>query len=1077
MSKLLYIRQCNYEVDKLIYPAIIVGDSTTKNGRDGAYNAKGESHNIKCGNIRDCVTGKICKWPKIEVIPLTEKYDRDYRIHSLLKEYGSKLVSWDGEVSEGIFETREAFIIKPGHTVSEVVEFIRNEIEGTFKKITFGLRPYQIKPTSQIIKKFDTYNEVLLQAAPRFGKSFVSLRIARNLNKNRILILTPFPDAKFSFKSVSEKHEMMSGYNFIDLNNKDQIKNSKKFVMFLSWQSFAGGNNANLLTKIKPDFIIIDEMHRQSDTEKSKEILRQIDGNSNIKKLFLSATPYNDIMFGDFVNKTKQIVSCDLIYMMNAAAKTDNPFPKLNFYFPENCESVYIELSKKFTFADTDKFTLDKMIGDVQHPEYALAYWKHYFISEINELTGLPIRKTLFTQTKKPSHILVFVPDGAADINFNAFKELTENKDSELYSYDIMQASAEENEISIRKFETDVNKFQEEHKKTIIITKGKGTTGVTLEKLDCVIIAKKMQSTELFVQVACRPITPYINKDNVSVFCLDSEMRLTLAKAANVGVHTSTTVALKRLKEFLAVINVYYHTDNSFITETAEDLLSFVKEIKISTKNEIYKDISDIIIPNFDDEILNALKEIKVDKRSISWSKTIGQGGNSGAKSKKNNKKGNNKKNTNEQTNIRNKIIKLFANLDWIIYINDYDTVQKLLKHTFNKNKILNKYIHKIILENISKFDDICYKIHHTSDEILRRSLTSKSETDRIEHPDMITKVFSMMNSLDTCNINTKFVDPCAGRGSYVLEMFNRLMKNKKFINAFPNETIRANYIKEHNIFPNDVDESFVFILKKLGFINTTSYDATTKEYQNMLKKKKIDYIIMNPPYGNLHLKILDAVSKCGAKEIVNLSPIVNYVSRKNAYSDKHIAKFKKQPIKEHCASIEQLSLDDMIKYFNAGAQNAIGIQHYIMNTEYDVTPITYVDGNIPLIRKIMNIVMQDSIDEHKEGKFILNYSSIHGHMEEESKDKYFFMSMTWEKQLKTKGNNKIGFISEKNAHEFYDFWMSKYGIQFIKLWKNDTNIYGKFIPYFWTSPGNEKSAIMKKFNLNENEFNEFMKM
>ena len=59
-----------------------------------------------------------------------------------------------------------------------------------------------------------------------------------------------------------------------------------------------------------------------------------------------------------------------------------------------------------------------------------------------------------------------------------------------------------------------------------------------------------------------------------------------------------------------------------------------------------------------------------------------------------------------------------------------------------------------------------------------------------------------------------------------------------------------------------------------------------------MLKRKKIDYIIMNPPYGNFHLKILNNISNCGAKEIVNLSPVVNYVSRKNAYSPVHIKKF-----------------------------------------------------------------------------------------------------------------------------------------------------------------------------------------
>lgn len=277
MAKLLYIRQYNVKTAKYIQPAIIIGDSTTENGRDGAYHAKGEENEggknaIKYGDIRDCETGEIYKWPKIEIIPLTEKYNRDYAVHNFLKEYGTNLVSYDGETSEGYYRTREAFIVKPGHTVSEVVEYIRNEIEGTTKKTTFGLRPYQVQPTSQIIQKFDTYNEVLLQAAPRFGKSFVSLRIAKNLGKNRILILTPFPDAKFSFKSIVEQHVMMTGYEFIDLNNIKRLKHAKKFVLFLSWQTFAGGNNAAILSMIKPDFITIDEMHRQSDTEKSKAI-------------------------------------------------------------------------------------------------------------------------------------------------------------------------------------------------------------------------------------------------------------------------------------------------------------------------------------------------------------------------------------------------------------------------------------------------------------------------------------------------------------------------------------------------------------------------------------------------------------------------------------------------------------------------------------------------------------------------------------------------------------------------------------------------------------------------------------
>ena len=241
---------------------------------------------------------------------------------------------------------------------------------------------------------------------------------------------------------------------------------------------------------------------------------------------------------------------------------------------------------------------------------------------------------------------------------------------------------------------------------------------------------------------------------------------------------------------------------------------------------------------------------------------------------------------------------------------------------------------------------------------------------------------------------------------------------------------------------------------------------------------KKFDCIIMNPPYQRtLHLKILANVARYGVKEIVNLSPVVNYVSRKNAYSPVHIKKFDAQPLKEHCVSIERLTLDDMVKHFGAGAQNAIGIQHYVMDAEHEVTPTTYVTGDVALIRKIMNVCMADSLANHKDGNFILRYSGIHGHMEEKAKDTYFFMSLSWEAQLNTKGAFPIGFATEADAHDFYDFWMSKYGIQLTKLWKCDTRVIAKFIPYFWAKPGKEKAAIMNKFKLTEDEFAALMNM
>lgn len=249
-------------------------------------------------------------------------------------------------------------------------------------------------------------------------------------------------------------------------------------------------------------------------------------------------------------------------------------------------------------------------------------------------------------------------------------------------------------------------------------------------------------------------------------------------------------------------------------------------------------------------------------------------------------------------------------------------------------------------------------------------------------------------------------------------------------------------------------------------------------ELEEWMKSKKFDYCIMNPPYcRSLHLRVLEAVSKHVEKEIVNLSPIVNYVTRKNAFSDMHIKKFNEQPLKDHCKNIERLSLNTMARLFRVGPTNTIGIQHYVLNEKYDITPTTFVPGDAELIRKIMSIAMKDSVKLHTDGRYILNISPVHGHQEEDSKDKFCIMNSTWEAQLATKGKTTIRFDSETDAHDFYVFWMSKYGIQLTKLWKCDIHIHTQYIPYFWAKKGDEKDAIMKHFNLSEKEFETLMNM
>ena len=242
------------------------------------------------------------------------------------------------------------------------------------------------------------------------------------------------------------------------------------------------------------------------------------------------------------------------------------------------------------------------------------------------------------------------------------------------------------------------------------------------------------------------------------------------------------------------------------------------------------------------------------------------------------------------------------------------------------------------------------------------------------------------------------------------------------------------------------------------------------KELQKLNIDMKFDIVVGNPPYdGNLHLKILDQVMMylSDEGEVVWLAPTPRLTSIRNLYDEKTIARNSKILAYKHLKTCERIN--NAIKLFSAGIQQHLSISKYTLKeTSKDIDFKKWVSSPIPvdLLCKIMKKCMDNTILKNQQsGKFVLPISDIHGHVGQ--KDFLNIMSNTYARQLKSIGRIKVKFKSDEDRHDFYDFWNSKLGRFLVSLWKVDTHVEHRYIPYAWFKT---KDEFFRFFNLTDDE-------
>lgn len=224
------------------------------------------------------------------------------------------------------------------------------DVETAPQHIVF--RPEQLEAIKQTQKRFKTNNQFLWNAKMRFGKTLSALQVVREMELDKVLILTHRPVVddgwfedfnKIFFDLPSYKYGSKSKGEMFDSLLRLNAKGTH-FVYFASIQDLRGSaqvggiydKNSEVFST-DWDLLIVDEAHEGTKTALGQAVLKEL-FKGNTKMLQLSGTPFN--LFDDY--KEEDIYTWD--YVMEQRAKADwdkthwgdpNPYaclPKLNIY-------------------------------------------------------------------------------------------------------------------------------------------------------------------------------------------------------------------------------------------------------------------------------------------------------------------------------------------------------------------------------------------------------------------------------------------------------------------------------------------------------------------------------------------------------------------------------------------------------------------------------------------------------------------------------------------------------------------------------------------------------------------------
>jgi len=477
----------------------------------------------------------------------------DIDIHRLLRN--RKFKNPEGEWFKCTVKDLQAVIV-------EIKSGIKNEDNRT---LDFAMRPEQEEAVNKTITYFKSFRKenpdktphFLWNAKMRFGKTFATYQLAKKMGWKKILVLTFKPAVQGAWEEDLMSHVDFKGWQFIARNGISfgAAKKNQPIVCFGSFQDYLGKNEVGGIKTRNEwvhatqwDCVIFDEYHYGAWRENAKELFDAEDkkesefgqgvgieyfeeGNMPITTnsyLYLSGTPFRAIASGEFIEE--QIYNWT--YSDEQRAKENwkgepNPYASLprmvmmTYQLPDSIREIAMQ--GEFNEFDLNIFFKASGEGNKAKFEYQdeVQKWLDLIRGSFSETTV----DNLKLGTKKPplpfshapllnvlSHTFWFLPTVAS---CHAMKNLLVQKQNKFYhDYTVIVAAGISAGIGVEALPPVQNAMDNPlETKTITLSCGKLTTGVSVKPWTGIFMLRNSSSPETYFQAAFRVQTPWTIKN------------------------------------------------------------------------------------------------------------------------------------------------------------------------------------------------------------------------------------------------------------------------------------------------------------------------------------------------------------------------------------------------------------------------------------------------------------------------------------------------------------------------------------------------------------------------------------
>ncbi len=541
-------------------PGVPAHDGWTKIGfteRDVETRIKEQTHTVGVAHKT---------WWAMRAAYMTEPYgtftDKDF--HAYLKKLG--VVRESGT---------EWFYIEPNAARGDFIDFTQNHgivsEENADAVIPYKLRDEQAEAVQKTMAYFTGREnaEFLWNAKPRFGKTLSAYDLCINkLQAKNILIVTNRPAIANSwYQDYETFFGPQSGYLFV--SNVDGIQdrkfvysreeyiekldeNTKGCIEFVSLQDLKGsiyfGGRFDKLSEISADkgltwdVLIVDEAHEGVDTYKTDTAFQHI---RRKWTLHLSGTPFkalaNDkfpesaIYNWTYADEQKKKRNWD------ASNEIENPYanlPRLSLFTYQMSDIVRDRVQRGIELAEDDvkefAFDLNEFFATNESGKFAHDADVDKFLDALTRQEKFPFSTPeLRNELKHTFWLLNRVASAKALAKKLKLHPVFKDYEIILAAGDGRLDDDDENEKSFDK----VTKAIAAYDKTITLSVGQLTTGVTIPEWTAVLMLSNMASPALYMQAAFRAQNPCLftdsdgntyRKQNAYVFDFDPARTLTI---------------------------------------------------------------------------------------------------------------------------------------------------------------------------------------------------------------------------------------------------------------------------------------------------------------------------------------------------------------------------------------------------------------------------------------------------------------------------------------------------------------------------------------------------------------------